>query len=307
MKNLCKLFLLFCLTSASAQNLVDTSSARQHLLNIIKTQTFRNHKNPPALNQVAAYIQNEFSKYADHVSVQTFMVNGIEYRNIICSFDTLHEERIIIGAHYDVCGDQDGADDNASGVVGILELAKLLKGKKLSSRIDLVAYSLEEPPYFESENMGSYVHAKYLKENKIKVRGVIAFDMIAYFSDEKNSQRFPAKFLKLFYGGKANFITVVQKFHNGKFPNKFKRKMKRHANIRTRSFKGPASMSSIGLSDHWSYWQFGFSALLVSDTSFFRNKNYHERTDTIETLDIYRMCRVIDSVYQAILHMQYCK
>jgi len=297
-------FFLLCSSACTlAQNLVDTSSAKQHLINIITTPGFRNHKNPAVLNQVAAYIKNEFSKYADHVSEQPFMVNGIEYRNIICSFDTLHDERIIIGAHYDVCGDQDGADDNASGVVGILELAKLLKGKKLSNRVDLVAYSLEEPPYFESEDMGSYVHAKYLKENNIKVKGIVAFDMIGFFSDQKNSQRFPVNFLKLFYGGKANFITVVQKFHNGKFPNKFKRKMKRHAKVRTKSFKGPASMSSIGLSDHWSYWQFGYSALLISDTSFFRNKNYHERTDTIETLDINRMCRVIESVYNAVLHM----
>jgi len=130
---------------------------------------------------------------------------------------------------------------------------------------------------------------------------MISLEMIGYFDDTKNSQNYPMKILKLFYGSKGNFITVVQKFNNGSFPNKFKRKMKHHATVRTKSFKAPASLPGISLSDHLNYWKFGYSALMITDTSFYRNENYHQKTDNIETLNLFKMCEVIESVYKAIL------
>ncbi len=130
---------------------------------------------------------------------------------------------------------------------------------------------------------------------------MISLEMIGYFKDTKNSQHYPLKILKPFYGSKGNYITVVQKFGNGSFPNKFKRKMKHNASIKTKSFKAPPTLPGISWSDHLNYWKFGFSALMITDTSFLRNENYHQTTDTIETLDLLRMCKVIESVYKAIL------
>ena len=124
-------------------------------------------------------------------------------KNIICSINTDKKERIVIGAHYDVCGDQDGADDNASGVAGLLELARLLKHEKLNYRIDFVAYTLEEPPFFGTENMGSSIHAKYISDNKISLKGMISLEMIGYFNDKPHSQKYPLSFLKWFYGNKV--------------------------------------------------------------------------------------------------------
>lgn len=124
--------------------------------------------------------------YSDSVSTQSYTANGLQYKNIICSFGTENARRIIAGAHYDVCGAQEGADDNASGIAGLLELARLLKGQKLNYRIDLVAYSLEEPPYFRTQYMGSYIHAKSLADSKANVYGMISLEMIGYFKDEKN-------------------------------------------------------------------------------------------------------------------------
>jgi Zn-dependent M28 family amino/carboxypeptidase len=227
-------------------------------------------------------------------------VDGNVYKNVLCSFGTENVKRIIVGAHYDVCGDQEGADDNASGVVGLLELARMLKGKKLNHRIDLVAYTLEEPPYFRTENMGSHVHAKSLFDDKIDVLGMISIEMIAYFKDEKNSQSYPLKFLKLFYGNRGNFITLVKKFKAGSFANEFCKNFKKSHSLRTKKFVGPPALPGIDFSDHLNYWKYGFSAVMITDTSFYRNKNYHEATDTMETLDLKRMAKVIDGVFKSL-------
>lgn len=281
--------------------IADTTIIKSHLTAITKTGKFRTYKNIDQLNQTAAYIKTVFEQYADSVFIQEYLVNGQIYKNVICSFGAENKQRIIVGAHYDVCDDQEGADDNASGVVGLLELSRMLKGQKLNKRVDLVAFSLEEPPYFRTEYMGSYIHAKSLVDNKIDVYGMISLEMIGYFKDEKNSQSYPIGLLSLLYGNKGNYITLVKKFGAGSFTRKFCRKYKATKAIRTKKFAGPPSLAGIDFSDHLNYWNFGFSALMLTDTSFFRNKNYHEPTDTMETLDIKRMAKVIDGVFDTLL------
>ncbi len=298
-KHIVILFLLLGSLLLKAGN-ADTTLIKQHLVNITKTEKFRNHKNINQLNEIADYIKSSFQTYTDSVTFQEFDVNGKTYKNVIASFGTEHKKRVIIGAHYDVCGNQEGADDNASGIVGLLELARMLKGKQLNYRIDLVAYTLEEPPHFKTEYMGSYIHAKYLKDNKIDTYGMLSVEMIGYFSDEKKSQTYPLGLLSLFYGNKGNYITLVRKFDSGKFARKFVKRYKKSKTINTKKFTGPKFLPGIDFSDHLNYWKFGFSALMITDTSFYRNFNYHEPTDTIETLDIKRMAKVIDGIYKTI-------
>jgi Zn-dependent M28 family amino/carboxypeptidase len=278
----------------------DTTLIRSHLTAITKTAQFRTYKNIDQLNKTADYIKTIFNQYSDHVSIQEYSVNGQVYKNVICSFGTENEKRIVVGAHYDVCDNQEGADDNASGVVGLLELSRLLKDQKLKHRIDLVAYSLEEPPYFRTEYMGSYIHAKSLADSNANVYGMISLEMIGYFKDEKRSQSYPVGLLSLFYGNRGNYITLVKKFGAGPFARRFGRKYKAAGNIRTKKFTGPPALAGIDFSDHLNYWKFGFSALMVTDTSFFRNKNYHTAGDTMETLDLGRMAKVIDGVFNAL-------
>lgn len=291
-------FAFLLLTSyCFATKLSDTTTIKSHFTAITKTGRYRTYKNIDQLNKTADYIKSIFSQYSDSIFVQEYSVHGYIYKNVICSFGTENKMRVIVGAHYDVCDNQEGADDNASGVVGLLELSRLLKGLKLNQRIDLVAYSLEEPPYFKTEYMGSYIHAKSLVDNKTEVYGMISLEMIGYFKDEKNSQSYPVGLLSLFYGNKGNYITLVKKFGAGQFTRQFCRKYKSTKAIRTKKFTAPPSLPGIDFSDHLNYWKFGFSALMLTDTSFFRNKNYHESTDTMETLDIKRMAKVIDGVF----------
>jgi len=281
----------------------DTTIVKKHLSNITKTAGFRNPENIAQLNAIANYIKTDFSKYSNTVSFQEYKVDGKIYKNVICSFGTENKQRIVVGAHYDVCGDQEGADDNASGVVGLLEIARQLKGKKLNKRIDLVAYTLEEPPYFRTEHMGSYIHAKYLSNNKIDVLGMISVEMIGYFSDKANSQDYPVPAMSKIFGNKGDYITLVSTSEKGKFVEEFSEHFKNSKTVKTEEFNAPKALPGIDFSDHLNYWNFGYSAMMITDTSFYRNKNYHKKTDKMETLDIRRMAKVIDGIYLALLKL----
>ncbi len=278
----------------------DTNLIKIHLDKIVNTSKPRNYRNIETLNEVAEYIRVNFSKYTDSVLFQEYQYQKDTFKNVIASFGVENDERIVIGAHYDVFGSLPGADDNATGVVGVLELARMIKTQQLTKRIDLVAYSLEEPPFFRTKYMGSYVHAKYLFENNIKVEGMICLEMIGYFDDEKYSQRYPLNFLKLIYGKKGDFITVVRKFSGGSFARKFNSKMRKNKQICIKSFQGPEKLTGIDFSDHLNYWKFGYSALMVTNTAFYRNGNYHKDSDLIETLNIKKMTAVIDAVFETV-------
>lgn len=294
---------LFACHFSFAQDQTDTLRIKSHLTSLTKTGKFRTYRNIEQLNRTAEYIKSVFSQYSDSVYFQEYTVNGQVYKNVICSFGIEHKKRIIVGAHYDVCGNQEGADDNASGVVGLLELSRLLVGKKLNQRIDLVAYTLEEPPFFRTDYMGSYIHAKSLLDKKIEVYGMISLEMIGFFKDEKRSQTYPIGLLSLIYGNKGNYITLVKKFGAGHFTRKFCRKYKASKSIRTKKFTGPPALPGIDFSDHLNYWKMGFSALMLTDTSFYRNRNYHQTTDKMETLDVLRLAKVVDGVLASLIKM----
>lgn len=288
----------------SLERLADTTRISQDLQVITQTAVSRNYKNPTVLDSVAAYINREFKKQTNSVNEQKFKVENQEYKNVIASFGPEDGERIIVGAHYDVCEEQQGADDNASGAVGLLELARLLKNANLKYRVDLVAYTLEEPPFFRTDYMGSAVHAKSLYDHKIPVKGMICLETIGYFSEKENSQSYPLSFLKWIYGDKGNYITLVQKFNNGAFSSDFKKSLFDSNSIVTKSFKSPSLLTGVDFSDHLNYWKYGYSAVMVTNTAFYRNKNYHTGNDTLETIVVPQMAFVIDGVFRAILALE---
>jgi Zn-dependent M28 family amino/carboxypeptidase len=287
----------------SLERLSDTTNIRRNLESIINTKEYRNYKNVAVLDTVAERIKNEFGKYTNRVSFQNYKVGESGYKNVIASFGPENGERIIIGAHYDVSHEQDGADDNASGTAGILELARLIKNQTLKYRIDLVAFSLEEPPFFHTPNMGSYVHAKSLHDGNIAVKGMVSLEMIGYFSEEENSQTYPVPLMEYVYGNKGNFITVVQSFFTGDFGSQFKEQSFENNSIITKSIRAPWYVAGDN-SDQINYWKFGYSAVMVTNTAYFRNFNYHTKEDKLLLLNIPKMALVIDGVFRTIVQVK---
>ena len=265
----------------------------------------RNYLNPGSLKKAVQYIRDEFGKTGAKVETQTWLAAGKEYENVILSYNSGKTPRLIVGAHYDVCGDQPGADDNASGVAGLLELVRLVFQHKpsLNYRIDFVAYSLEEPPFFGADSMGSFVHARSLKEMKADVIGMICLEMIGYFSDKPESQRFPSPELSKLYPHTANFIIVVGIDKYASFHNKVHKLMSANSGIDVQLISFPSAEGLAGLSDHRNYWKMGYNALMINDTSFIRNPNYHLKSDVIDTLDFKKMTEVVNSCYQAVTGM----
>jgi hypothetical protein len=297
------LLVFSCQSSKIPSNKAEIKRVKSDLTKITKTGSYRYYLNKDALDSSAAYIYAELQKVCDTVYYQEFKAENRVYKNVIGSIGIDKAERLIIGAHYDVCGEQEGADDNASGVAGILELARLLSKEKPGFRIDFVAYSLEEPPFYGTKEMGSYVHAKSLFDQQIEIKGMICLEMIGYFNDKPNSQDYPVGILSWFYGNKGDYITVVQKPNNGRFGLKVKELMIKQDLLPTKSFIGPKKLPGIDFSDHRNYWKFGYNAVMITNTAFYRNKNYHETTDTMETLDLNRICKVIDEVCFCVMNL----
>jgi len=305
MKNFLYIFFLLVLVGCSNSqnkkveqiNVVDTLRIKNDVAAITQTEKARNYQNIEALNVVAGYIKKELTKVCDSVRFQKYTVEANAYKNVIGSIGIEHSKRIIIGAHYDVAGNQDGADDNASGVAGLLELARLLSKQKLNYRIDFVAYTLEEPPFFRTKQMGSYIHANYLFKNKIPVKGMICLESIGYFNDGSNSQRYPIADLRFKYGTKGDFITVVQNRNSADFSKQIEDGMKRLDLIKTVSFKGSTALPGIDFSDHLNYWKLDYDAVMITNTALYRNENYHKKGDKIETLSFDKMSAVIAQLF----------
>jgi len=269
---------------------------------LTELRPYRNYQNVESLNAVCEYLKKEIAAVGLEATEQTWEISGETYRNIITSYNTNAARRLIVGAHYDVCGDQEGADDNASAVAGLLETMRLIVANqpKLDFRIDFVFYSLEEPPYFGTEHMGSYVHAKSLHDEKADVIGMICYEMIGFFSDEPKSQSYPSPELSELFPDTGNFIVVVGIGKYRAFNEYFYSLMKYDSKVDVRTISFPSPFGPAGLSDQNNYWRFDYPALMINDTSFLRNPHYHESTDTIDTLDFEKLTEVVNSAYRAI-------
>ena len=265
----------------------------------------RSHEHPDSLNKAAAFIKQKFIEYGYVPEEQEFDVLGNGYRNIIASWGSRDAPMLVVGAHYDVYGNYPGADDNASGIAGLLELARLIAKHRpeLNYRIEFVAYSLEEPPFFRTEHMGSYIHAKSLYDGNSKVIGMVCLEMIGYFTDEKKSQAYPLSLMKLFYPSRGNFIAVVGNYASSGLVKHFSLNLKQ-TSIDVEKLKAPSFVTGIDFSDHMNYWKFDYEAIMITDTSFYRNPHYHKGTDVVETLNIEKMAQVIQGIYYGLAQIR---
>jgi Zn-dependent M28 family amino/carboxypeptidase len=255
-----------------------------------------------SLNEAANYIDSVLKAYGYAVRYQTYSCYGKSVSNLVAEKNGTEKEVVVVGAHYDTVPGTPGADDNASAVAGLLELARLQQETSNKKNLAFVAFVNEEPPCFGSNNMGSMVYAKHLKEQRTPVEVMVSLEMIGYFSEER-IQRYPLPGMGLVYPKTGDYIGVVGNFHSFKYVSFFKKGIRKHSNIHSRSLTAPEFFGGINLSDNYSFWHYGYRAVMITDTSFFRNRHYHQETDTIDTLDFDRMAEVVKGLYYSLLEL----
>jgi Zn-dependent M28 family amino/carboxypeptidase len=261
----------------------------------------RDAAHPKNLAATAAWIGAQLAATGAAIAEQSWTTNGAQYRNVIVRIGPDTPERIVIGAHYDTAGDQPGADDDASGVAALVELGHLLARDPPPLAVELVAYSLEEPPYFATPQMGSVHHADLLADSGVHVRAMLALEMLGYFSDSPGSQRYPNALVGAAYPDRGDFIAVVGNLAQLSLTRRVKAAMLAAGEpVPVESIAAPEAVSGVDLSDHRSYWARGFPAVMITDTAFLRNPNYHDPTDTPDTLDFARMASVVAEVHAAV-------
>ncbi len=281
----------------------DPARLAAHVRRLSETFAPRHWERRDNLDRVAAYVATHLAGAGARVREQVYDVPGAgRYRNVIGSLGPEQGARIVVGAHYDADNPLPGADDNASGVAGLIELGRLLGGSgRLPLRVDLVAFTLEELPYYDTPWMGSWVHAAALRRAGVTVVAMLALEMIGYFDDAAGSQRFPHPLLRLVYPSTGNFIAVVGRMGEAGLVRTVKRAMQEATPLDVRSMNGPTWIAGIDFSDHRSYWAHGYPAVMITDTAFYRNTRYHTARDTADTLDYRRMAEVVRGVHRAVL------
>ncbi len=262
----------------------------------------RSYQDHEKLDRVAEYISGHFKEYGYYISEQPFSYRGKTYRNIIASSHGSNSDKeiIVVGAHYDTVVGSPGADDNASAVAGLLELARLMSITRAVPDVHFAAFALEEPPVFRTENMGSYHYARALKKSGRKVLGMICLEMIGYFVDRPHSQEFPLPFLDRRFPTEGNFIAAVGNRRSKKLTKTIRDGFKQGTDLPVFSLNALPLVIGIDFSDHWSFYKFGYSAVMITDTAFYRNPHYHMESDTYETLDYERMAKVVHGVRAAV-------
>lgn len=254
----------------------------------------RNLWHPEALAAAAYYIERSFVELGYRPTAEPFRSRGQTVRNIVAEKrgGSDPEEIVLVGAHYDSVRGSPGANDNGSGVAALLVLARLLAERALPRTVRFVAFVNEEPPFSYSAEMGSVVHARAARARGDRIAAMLSLETIGYYSDEPRSQRYPFP-LGWFYPDTANFIGFVGNLRSRQLVRGALAAFRRHSPFPAEGAAVPAHIAGVAWSDHWSFWQAGYRAIMVTDTAFYRYAHYHSAGDTPEKVDYARTARVV--------------
>ncbi|MFT6845283.1 MAG: hypothetical protein ACJAUV_001476 [Flavobacteriales bacterium] len=283
---------------------VATHLIKENVVALTSTKYGRSFYSPESLNEAADHIIGQLYGWNITPEMQYYNIGQVEVKNIIYKYGDKEKPVLVIGAHYDVFNNMPGADGNASGVAVMLELIRLVKlsSPQLDYRIEFVFYGLHEDPFFGTENMGSFVHAKTLKDRKAKVKAMIALDMVGYYSDESGSQAYPTRMMKMKHPNKGNFVALISNDNLlQEYLNIIESDIEDAADIKVETFRGETGSPALDFADHYNYAVYGWEAILVSNTGAWRNQNYHQITDIPASLDYKKMTELTQGLYEAIV------
>jgi Zn-dependent M28 family amino/carboxypeptidase len=285
----------------SQRQLADALRAHVHVLSVEIGE--RNMTKFAQLTAAAEYIETTVRDAGLAVAIQEYEVNRRAVRNVEVEIRgaSKPDEIVIVGAHYDSVDDCPAANDNGTGVAATLELARRFGASttKPLRTVRFVLFVNEEPPYFQTEKMGSFVYARRCRQRSENIVGMISLETIGYYSDVKGSQQYPAPF-GIMYPDTGNFIAFVGHFSNRAFVRQVTGLFRAHAQFPSEGGALPSMIPGVGWSDHWSFSKVGYPALMVTDTAPFRYPHYHAPTDTIDKIDFERTARVVEGVERVV-------
>jgi Zn-dependent M28 family amino/carboxypeptidase len=249
---------------------------------------------PAALDRTRDYVREQLVSLGYAVHAQEYLVSGQRVGNVIAEHigGSLRNEIIVVGAHYDSVPGCPAANDNGSGVAAMLELARALRDGQLSRTVRFAGFVNEEPPFFQGEQMGSLVYARACREQNDNIVGMLSLETIGCYSDEKGSQSYPLP-VQLLFPAIGNFIAFVSDLSSRSFLKQVVKAFEAGSRFSQQHAALPRAIPGIGWSDHWSFWQAGYPALMVTDTAPYRYPHYHRPTDTPDKLHYDHMTRVV--------------
>jgi hypothetical protein len=263
----------------------------------------RNMRRYPQLNAAADFIENSFSRAGLQPRRDTYELGGRACRNIEAEIPGVRPQIVVIGAHYDSVFGSPGANDNGSGVAAMLALARRFAGKPAGQTLRFVAFVNEEPPYFQTEQMGSFVYASRCKGRGDQISAMISLETIGYFSDAPRSQTYPSLGLGAFYPTTGNFIGFVGNVRSRTLLRRAIALFRQEGKLPSQGAALPSFISGVGWSDQWAFWQCGYLGIMITDTAPFRYPHYHAATDTPDKLDYDRFALVVSGVEKTIAEL----
>ena len=274
---------------------------RHHVRKLAGEIGERNVWRPEALRAAADFIRGEFVGLGFEVALQSYRAYEVDCENLEVAIPGRSESGgiIVVGAHYDTVAGSPGADDNASGVAGLIEIARLLRAQAMSRTVKLVAFVNEEAPFFYFGEMGSKVYARAARRRGDDIRAMLSLEMLGCYSDAPGSQAYPP-LLRWFYPDRGNFIAFVSNLGSRGLLGEVVRQFKAHSDFPAEQLTAPTLVPGVAWSDQLSFWRAGYRAIMVTDTAFYRYAHYHRASDTPEKIRYPEMARVVEGLARAI-------
>ena len=289
--------------------MIDREQLRQHLQAHLHALTVtigeRSVSRPENLKKTAAYISSFYEELGLAIDTQAYSYAQLPVANVIAEilFGKNPRQHFVLGAHYDSVSGTVGADDNASAVGVQLEVARLLSQQQDKDGLDLavrfVSFALEEPPVYGTRQMGSRVYARTARAQKERIDGMICLEMVGYACHEPGCQNYPFPLMFMDYPETGNFIGIVGNFKSRGFTQNLVAQFQKNKDLPVVKLTVPFNgyiMPAVRLSDHASFWDKGYKAVMVTDSAFFRNPYYHTAADTMDKLDLDFMTEVVESL-----------